>query len=322
MSSSSLPPTFTQSLLAGALAGTAVDLLFFPLDTLKTRLQAAQGFVAAGGVRGVYQGVGSVVVGGAPGGLVALWRVVGMVVIDPLVPRRVFQFLNRTLISHPAAVFFAVYDTLKQHTPLSPSLAPLTHILAASIAEVAACTIRVPTEVIKTRSQTAAPGSRSLSLSLDAARLTLAADGLAGFYRGFGITVAREIPFTSIQFPLYELFKSHLARRLPRNRSPDLDPDSSYSHTRPPPPLLHAHEAALCGSLAGAIAAFVTTPLDVLKTRVMLDTGHSPLRTHLATLLTAGPRTLFAGALPRTLWISAGGAVFLGVYEWGVGLLR
>ena len=27
---------------------------------------------------------------------------------------------------------------------------------------------------------------------------------------------------------------------------------------------------------------------------------------------------LFAGVVPRTMWISAGGAVFLGVYEWAV----
>lgn len=50
------------------MAGTAVDLLFFPIDTLKTRLQSAQGFVKAGAFRGIYQGVGSVVVGSAPGG--------------------------------------------------------------------------------------------------------------------------------------------------------------------------------------------------------------------------------------------------------------
>lgn len=31
-----------------------------------------------------------------------------------------------------------------------------------------------------------------------------------------------------------------------------------------------------------------------------------------------GPRALFAGVIPRTMWISAGGAVFLGVYEWAV----
>lgn len=39
---------------------------------------------------------------------------------------------------------------------------------------------------------------------------------------------------------------------------------------------LRAHEAAVCGSVAGGIAAAATTPLDVLKTRVMLDMRVSP----------------------------------------------
>lgn len=34
-----------------------------------------------------------------------------------------------------------------------------------------------------------------------------------------------------------------------------------------------------------------------------------------------GTRALFAGVVPRTLWIGAGGAVFLGAYEWAVQLL-
>ena len=45
-----------------------MDLLFFPIDTVKTRLQSSQGFFAAGGFKGIYKGIGSVVVGSAPGG--------------------------------------------------------------------------------------------------------------------------------------------------------------------------------------------------------------------------------------------------------------
>lgn len=56
-------------LQAGGLAGTSVDLLFFPIDTIKTRLQSSQGFVKAGGFNGIYKGIGSVVVGSAPGGV-------------------------------------------------------------------------------------------------------------------------------------------------------------------------------------------------------------------------------------------------------------
>lgn len=53
---------------AGALSGVTVDLFFFPVDTLKTRLQSTQGFLQAGGFKNIYKGVGSVAFGGAPGG--------------------------------------------------------------------------------------------------------------------------------------------------------------------------------------------------------------------------------------------------------------
>lgn len=42
--------------------------MFFPLDTIKTRVQSTQGFIKSGGLKGVYRGVGSVGMGSAPGG--------------------------------------------------------------------------------------------------------------------------------------------------------------------------------------------------------------------------------------------------------------
>jgi len=53
---------------AGAFAGVAVDVSLFPIDTLKTRIQAPGGFFANGGWRGIYKGIGSVAAGSAPSG--------------------------------------------------------------------------------------------------------------------------------------------------------------------------------------------------------------------------------------------------------------
>ena len=50
------------------MAGTAVDVILFPLDTLKTRLQSVEGFVKAGGFRGIYSGIASAASGSAPSG--------------------------------------------------------------------------------------------------------------------------------------------------------------------------------------------------------------------------------------------------------------
>lgn len=66
-----------------------------------------------------------------------------------------------------------------------------------------------------------------------------------------------------MQFPLYEYLKLRLSRAL-GNRT------------------LRAHEAAVCGSAAGAVAAAATTPLDVLKTRVMLDLRVCPTNLHIS----------------------------------------
>ncbi|GAA5852173.1 hypothetical protein JCM9279_006921 [Rhodotorula babjevae] len=302
-SSSAGSSRFTSALVAGACAGTAVDTLFFPIDTLKTRAQAQQGFFAAGGFKGVYRGLGSAVVGSAPG----------------------------------ASLFFTSYELAKHHLPRAvPALgtdswAPALHMLSASSGEVAACLVRVPTEVVKQRAQTAAASS-----SLDVARQVWAREGLRGFYRGFGSTVAREIPFTCLQFPLYERLKVLVAQRtVPSRRVADLP----------------AHHAALCGSLAGGVAAGLTTPLDVCKTRIMLRQAGTPVvpgpeageraaraveaaaaakaaggkaraprgegiwATMRGIYALEGPRALFRGVVPRVMWISGGGAVFLGVYE-------
>eukprot|EP01134_Creolimax_fragrantissima_P006636 CFRG6636T1 len=260
-------PSFIASLLAGGIAGTSVDLALFPLDTIKTRLQSAEGFSKSGGFTGVYRGLTSVVVGSAPG----------------------------------AALFFSTYEMSKKtlSTRVPEKYAPITHMASAINGEVMACLVRVPCELIKQIMQTNA-GSTAAST----ARNIIQRNGITGLWRGYSSTIVREVPFSIIQFPLYEAFRGIIAR-------------AQDSPVEP-------WQGACCGSLAGGISGAITTPLDVVKTRIMLckgingTTAYTTISgTFTRILQEEGPRKLYAGVVPRTMWITIGGFVFFGVYETG-----
>ena len=170
---------------------------------------------------------------------------------------------------------------------------------AASAGEVAACAVRVPTEVVKQRAQ--ARQYRSSLAALQAILDRRPAVGVVGVikevYRGFAITIMREVPFTVTQFPLWEAMKKSW-----------LEAKDKKSIT--------SFESAVFGSVAGAVAAAATTPLDVIKTRMMLSArGETIVSLFVRILHEKGPRAFFAGLGPRILWISAGGFVFLGSYQ-------
>lgn len=266
---------FWAALFSGAAAGTTTDAVFFPIDTLKTRLQAQGGLLANGGLRGVYAGIGSALIASAPG----------------------------------AALFFATYEGVKKqcgltadNTALHGSLGPpVIHMIAASMGEIAACAVRVPAEVIKQRSQVENSSHGASGATLRTVRHLMATrKGVELFrtlYTGWSATIMREIPFTCIQFPLYEYLKK---LNMPIAHETKSSPWSG----------------AICGSIAGGIAAAITTPLDFLKTRTMLqDTKSSLLEIASEVFRKEGPTAFFKGIIPRTLWISAGGAIFLGSYE-------
>ena len=69
-------------------------------------------------------------------------------------------------------------------------------------------------------------------------------EGLAAFYVSYPTTLCMTIPFTAFQFMAYE------------SLSKVMNPSKSYD------PFTHC----VAGGLAGAFAAGVTTPLDVIKT--------------------------------------------------------
>ena len=79
---------------------------------------------------------------------------------------------------------------------------------AAATAESACCLVRVPAELIKMQMQS----KQAWSLSR-AVRAVYTEAGLAGFYRGLGVTLCLDVPFALLQFPLYEQLKGLLSQQ-------------------------------------------------------------------------------------------------------------
>eukprot|EP00929_Paragymnodinium_shiwhaense_P094322 TRINITY_DN54834_c0_g1_i2.p1 TRINITY_DN54834_c0_g1~~TRINITY_DN54834_c0_g1_i2.p1 ORF type:complete len:606 (+),score=54.90 TRINITY_DN54834_c0_g1_i2:74-1819(+) len=220
--------------VSGLIAGLAVDIPLHPVDTVKTRMQAPGGFQANGGWRGLWNGVSAVL-----------------------------------LVSMPiSAIFFFTYEHIRYvvdrtlpQTSSWESYRIARDGAAASIADICACLVRVPCEVLKQRMQ--APGSSggvassSKPLSFAQTVRSVRAEGLLGFYVGFLATISREVPFAFIQMPLFEDMKHRHPWAAGARETGDTWTMSLIG--------------LQSGGLAGAVAGVITTPLDAAKTQIMLS---------------------------------------------------
>ncbi|GLU13220.1 hypothetical protein SLE2022_298650 [Rubroshorea leprosula] len=250
-----------EGFIAGGTAGVVVETALYPIDTIKTRLQAAHG----GGkivLKGLYSGLAGNLAGVLPA----------------------------------SALFVGVYEPTKQKLlkMFPENLSAFAHFTAGAIGGVAASLIRVPTEVVKQRMQTGQFSSPS-----DAVRLIASKEGFKGLYAGYGSFLLRDLPFDAIQFCIYEQLRIGYKAAARRD--------------------LNDPENAIIGAFAGALTGAITTPLDVVKTRLMVQGSANQYKGIFDCVQTIvreeGPSALLKGIGPRVMWIGIGGSIFFGVLE-------
>ena len=124
------------------------------------------------------------------------------------------------------------------------------------IGDLAASTVYVPSEVVKTRMQLQGRYNNPYFTSgynyrgtTDAVRTMVRTEGFSALFYGYGATLWRDLPFSALQFMFYEQAQAW-ARQWQGGRD------------------IGWHMELLTGAAAGGLAGTITCPLDVVKTRL------------------------------------------------------
>ena len=172
-------------------------------------------------------------------------------------------------------IYFTGYDWLR-YNPASPvkKIASDTYapLISGAIARMAAGIAVSPVEMFRTRMQaTAGRGSGVFKETLLGLHRMAQTQGYTSLWRGLTLTLWRDVPFSGFYWWGYEAIRNKLtdARESAGGRA--LDPNRSLTSGRAAKEdqdhTTTFVDSFVAGAGAGAVAAFVTTPFDVGKTR-------------------------------------------------------
>jgi hypothetical protein len=124
-------------------------------------------------------------------------------------------------------------------------------------------------------------------------------EGLRGLYVGSGGMLLREIPFNSLQMAFYSSLKD-----LPLSKIEIITSSTFLSS--------HLFTSAFLGVVASFLAAILTQPADVIKTRLMAEKNRNSnvFKELNEVIKTDGVGGLYVGLAPRILLCTVGGLLY------------
>lgn len=239
-------------------------------------------------------------------------------------------------------IYFTGYDWMRYNprspfSTLSPEYAPL---VTGSIARIIAVAAVGPIELFRTRMQaSSASSSGHFTETLRGVRHMVATQGYTSLWRGFNLTLWRDVPFSGLYWWGYETLRSTFTdmREDRRGRSETRQEDVWTARRRAQSTEKQSEtfvDSFAAGALSGAFASIVTMPFDVGKTRTQIYNDGTIRRTissaapaapeeqNMIRLLchifkTEGLPGLWKGWIPRTLKVAPSCAIMISSYEVG-----
>ena len=266
------------------LASCVSTVIVHPLDTLKVRLVS--------GKAGEQPDENENVEGeGTGGNTVTMFQTLSSL-YDGIGP-------NIAKEAPASALYLGIYESARHFLDTLPFFQEhilLNYLLAGSIGELVGSMSRSPAEAVKTRVQTGlfdAKGAINNVFFTEEGRKNT----FAAWYAG----VFRDIPHGSIQIAVFEFSKILIV-----NSAADIDVNTLFSE-------------AMLGGFGGALGAFVSTPSDVVTTKIIMsieDGGDPQSPMEIASQLwnDEGLEGLFAGFVERISYWAVAVGIFLSVY--------
>lgn len=319
------------SLMSGAMAKAVSIAITHPLDTFKTRKQLDPAHIAS---------------------------------LPPLSISTLFGGIKTSLFGAVpyGAITFASYEVIKKKmlskfgTKIRPEILLVSSaIMGDLIGSLWYC----PIDILKICKQ-----SGMYENSVDGFKAILKTRGFSGFYQGMAGHVIRDVPYRAIQLPVFDVLKTALLehkekeemkralaareiRRLKLAAEKRAKEEKKlyrlYSRVRDairPPSgeevteklllvrkvqVLKPIEAMILGGIASSVAALATTPLDLLRTRLMTatlpDQSISTTVRALGSIASdiirhEGPGEFFRGTGLRVAYMGPGAGLFFLVFEY------
>lgn len=244
-----------ERVFCASIGATLTVVAMTPLDVVKTRVQAAAAaaatlIVSSGGVNGLSPSLSRSALSTTmhlvrSEGIKALWRGV----------------VPSLLMAVPSqALYFVVYDSLRASLERRGGIASAAAPFAAGMASRALVVVALaPLELIRTQAMASRHTTRVPLL----AALRAEANSGGGLWRGLVPTLVRDVPFSGIYWLAYEAIRQRLGDFF----------CTTHQHSHPARQSMWVSWATsfTAGLAAGSLAAALTTPCDVVKTRFQLS---------------------------------------------------